>query len=213
MAKAGRPRALDDVKRREVCALVAAGCTLAGAARYVNCSAKTISREAERIPDFGEQLRRSQLAARLEPLRALRAKANTHWRAAAWLLERVDPEQFARYDAKLLTPEEVGDLLDNIRDTLRLALNEISDQFIAAGIVDAAREQANLPRGRRNVYAKLNDTLPTGFPGRLDSLRETLSYQFADTGHDARKPDDGRFAAEDSEVTEKKEEIETVSRE
>jgi IS30 family transposase len=202
MAKAGRPRALDDVKRREVCALVAAGCTLAGAGRYVNCSAKTIRREAERNTDFGEQLRRSQLAARLEPLRALRAKANTHWRAAAWLLERVDPEQFARYDAKLLTPEEVGDLLDNIRDTLRLALNEISDQFIAAGIVDAAREQANLPRGRRNVYAKLNDTLPPGLPGRLDSLRETLSFQFSNPGDVARKPDDQDLATEETESTE-----------
>ena len=96
MAKGGRPRTLDEVKQREVCALVSAGCSLAGAGRYVNCSVKTIRREAERDPAFGDHLRKSQLAAQLEPLRALRGKANTHWRAAAWLLERVDPEQFAR---------------------------------------------------------------------------------------------------------------------
>ncbi len=174
MAKGGRPRALDDVKQREVCALVSAGCSLAGAARYVNCSVKTIRREAERDPAFGDQLRKSQLAAQLEPLRALRGKANTHWRAAAWLLERVDPKQFARYDSKLLTPEEVGDLLGNIKQTLERALRDPFDQFLACGIVDAAREQANLPQGRRNVYAKLNDTLPPGIPSRLDELRNVF---------------------------------------
>ena len=172
MAKGGRPRALDDVKQREVCALVSAGCSLAGAARYVDCSVKTIRREAERDPDFGDHLRKSQLAAQLEPLRALRGKANTHWRAAAWLLERIDPKQFARYDSKLLTPEEVGDLLDNIKQTLRRALKDPYFQFITCGIVDAAREQANLPHGRRNVYAKLNDTLPAGIPSRLDDLND-----------------------------------------
>ena len=172
MAKGGRPRALDEVKQREVCALVSAGCSLAGAARYVDCSVKTIHREAERDPAFSDHLRKSQLAAQLEPLRALRGKANTHWRAAAWLLERIDPKQFARYDSKLLTPEEVGDLLDNIKQTLRRALKDPYFQFITCGIVDAAREQANLPHGRRNVYAKLNDTLPPGIPSRLDDLND-----------------------------------------
>jgi hypothetical protein len=167
----GRPRALDDVKQREVCALVAAGCSLAGAARYVDCTPKTIRREAKRDANFGDHLRKSQLAAQLEPLRALRGKATTHWRAAAWLLERVDPQQFARYDAKLLTPEEVGDLLTNVRETLERVLEKPADQFIAGCIVDAARHQANLPSGRRNVYAKLNDEMPTGLTGPFDNLR------------------------------------------
>ena len=179
MAKGGRPRALDEIKRREVCALVSAGCSYAGAGRYVNCSAKTIRREAERNVAFGEQLRRSRLAAQLEPLRALRNKATTHWRAAAWLLERVDPEQFARYDSKLLTPEEVSDLLDNISQTLATMFCSKGDQFLAVGIVDAAREQANLPRGRRNVYAKLNDSMPEGFPSRLDELRDILDLDLS----------------------------------
>jgi hypothetical protein len=171
MAKEGLPRALDEVKQREVCALVAAGYSLAGAGRYVDCSAKTIRREAKRDANFGEHLRRSQLAAQLEPLQALRGKATTHWRAAAWLLERVDPEQFARYDSKLLTPEEVGDLLTNVSQTLERVLKDPADQFIAGGIVDAARLQANLPSGRRNVYAKLNDEIPEGLSGPFDNVR------------------------------------------
>ncbi len=171
MAKAGRPRTLDDINQREVCALVTAGYSLVGAARYVGCTAKTIRREAERNPTFGDQLRRIQLAAQLEPLRALRRKATTHWRAVAWLLERIDPEQFARYDSKLLKPEEVADLLENIRATLEIALaDDPTRQVFASGIVDAARRQAGLPKGRRNVYTNLNE-LPGGFPDILASIR------------------------------------------
>jgi hypothetical protein len=65
MAQVGRPRALDEVKRREVCALVAAGCGLEWASRYVGCSARTVRREALRNEDFHEQLRRCELAAAL----------------------------------------------------------------------------------------------------------------------------------------------------
>jgi hypothetical protein len=173
MASRGRPRVLDEMKQREVCALVSAGFNLAGAARYVNCSANTIRRHAERDPAFREQLRKCQLSAKLEPLQALRAKAGTHWRAAAWMLRHLDPEQFADYDSKLLKPEEVGDLLSNIKQTLERIVRDPADNFIACGIVEAAREQLNLPAGRRNVYAKLNQLPIPGLPGRFDDLRKT----------------------------------------
>jgi hypothetical protein len=38
MAQVGPPRALDEVKRREICALVAAGCGIQWASRYVGVS-------------------------------------------------------------------------------------------------------------------------------------------------------------------------------
>jgi transposase-like protein len=59
--KRGRRRALDEVKRREVCALISAGSAIADAARYVGCAASTIHREAMRNPEFREHLRRANL--------------------------------------------------------------------------------------------------------------------------------------------------------
>ena len=47
------------------CALVAAGCGLEWASRYVGCSARTVRREALRNEDFHEPLRRCELAAAL----------------------------------------------------------------------------------------------------------------------------------------------------
>src|SRR6478609_8737298 len=79
LSSRGRPRALDDAKRREICALIAGGCGLREAARYVRCNINTIRREAERNPDFDERLRRSETYAQLSPLRAMQHAVGTHW--------------------------------------------------------------------------------------------------------------------------------------
>ena len=106
----GRPRALTEIKKREVCALLAAGGTMRFAGDYVGCSVKTIRNEADRDPEFGRDIHEAQLSAQLEPLRALRRKATTHWRAAAWLLERSRPEHFARLGLSSLPPAVAGSL-------------------------------------------------------------------------------------------------------
>ena len=90
----GRPRALDDTKRREVCALISTGCGFDAAADYVGCNPVTIRREAMRNPDFFEDLRKAELAAQIVPLQAMRKAASSNWRAAAWLLERTQPDAF-----------------------------------------------------------------------------------------------------------------------
>ena len=72
--------------------LVAGGCGLREAARYVRCNINTIRREAERNPEFDERLRSSETYAQLSPLRAMQHAVGTHWRAAAWMLERAFPE-------------------------------------------------------------------------------------------------------------------------
>jgi len=181
MSNAGRPRLLDETKKREVCALVAAGCSLDFAGRYVGCSAKTIRREGERDLAFDGRLRNAQLSAQLEPLRALRGKATTHWRAAAWLLERVDPEQFAKYDHKLFRPEEVAALLENIRAALDDQLVDVPSKIVAVGILQKALGEARLPKAQRkrqenrSPQAKLSE-LNLGFPNPVaEFLKENLS--------------------------------------
>ena len=174
MTKAGRPRALDEAKKREVCALLSAGASMRYAGRYVGCSAKTIRNEARRDPDFGDHLRKSQLVAQLEPLRALRKKATTHWRAAAWLLERGDPEQFARQDQKFFKPQDVANLLENIRATLKAHLKDFVSQMIASEVVSRVMSEAGLPKGRGCAYAKLSE-LPVGMaPNLLDPFQTSF---------------------------------------
>lgn len=122
MAQVGRPHALDQVKRREICALVAAGCSLEWAAHYVGCSSRTIRREALRNEDFDEELRRAELSAQLNPLKALQNASSTHWRAAAWLLERTCPERFAKPDPIRLDREEVNDIIAALFEEINQAI-------------------------------------------------------------------------------------------
>src|SRR5689334_21034106 len=124
----GRPRSLDAAKRREVCAFVAGGCGIREAARYVRCSLATIRREAERDPDFDHQLRQSEAFARLSPLRAMQQAAQTHWRAAAWLLERAFPEQFGRRNPGMFGAREARELMKEILTMVRA---EFCDPFKA----------------------------------------------------------------------------------
>jgi hypothetical protein len=138
-----RPRALDDTKRREVCALIAAGCSFDSAARYVGCTVITIRREALRNAEFHEQLREAELACQTNSLRTVRRHAETHWRAAAWLLERTDPENFGRRKPIQLTPAQLDLFLDSL---VGIVEREVDDE-------DALRR---VYRGFR-AYCREND--------------------------------------------------------
>jgi len=155
MAKIGRPRALDEVKWREVCALVSAGCGIADAARYIGCSASTVRREALRNESFHQSLRMAEMSAQLEPLKTMRKAASTHWRAAAWMLERTFPDRFARQDAKLLKPEDVDSMVHGL---IEMVAQEIADpatrdrvyRRLLAGATHLKQEAAAVEKPRRD---------------------------------------------------------------
>lgn len=115
----GRPRALDDVKRREVCALISAGCTFEAAARFIGCNAVTIRREAARNREFRNDLRKAELTAQALPLQAMRKAASSNWRAAAWLLERTQPQAFGLRRPWHCSAEDVEQATEIIYDVVQ----------------------------------------------------------------------------------------------
>jgi transposase len=131
-SRRGRPRALDDAKRQEITALVAGGCTLREAAKHVGCGINTIRRELERNPLFSENFRRSQKHAQLSPLRTMQRAARKHWRAAAWLLERIYPERFARRDAATLYARQASRLRNEL---ILLVRRDVAEPYLQARLV------------------------------------------------------------------------------
>jgi hypothetical protein len=113
-SRPGRPRQLDDPKRREILALVSSGCTVAEAARYVGCAASTIHRERKQNQEFRTQLRKAQADAETHALRAMRAAIDKHWGAAGWWLERTNPDRFARRNPLKFGPKQARALMDDI---------------------------------------------------------------------------------------------------
>ncbi len=123
-SEGGRPRTLDEGKRREVVALISTGYGLVGAAKYVGCTVITIRREAERDAEFGQQLRDAEKEARLKPLEAIRHKAHTHWRAAAWLLEHSERKKPAKQAPPQLKQPEINGLIEAVLNKLFLELTD-----------------------------------------------------------------------------------------
>jgi len=89
---------MDTAKKVKFAQLVRESHSLEEAAEWIDVSIRTIQRERRRDEDFDHEVRLAQQASP-DPLRLMENAARTHWRAAAWLLERTRPEQYARKPA------------------------------------------------------------------------------------------------------------------
>lgn len=159
MSEAGRPRVLDEIKRSQVVALIASGYGLVGAAKYVGCDPKTVRREAERDDTFDLEIREAEKQAKLCPLEAIRHKAHTHWRAAAWLLERTEPKRYAKPEKRSLKPGEIDRLLEIVLDRLiqQLSKNPFGEIWFREAVDEAkAHALKGLPRTQDELSRLVN---------------------------------------------------------
>ena len=149
MNPTGRPRVLADLeKRRTVCAMISVGAGIEAASRHVGCSTSTIRREAQRDEAFARQLQEAETAAELMPLRMVRQAAESQWRAAAWLLERICPERFARRPADSVAPDELKGLLDKAATVL---VDECDDEAQRERIMGRLRQLQEDHFGQRRA--------------------------------------------------------------
>ena len=135
----------DDAKRREFLALIRAGCSRRTASSYVRCDPGTPRYHAIHDPEFAAQLHRAEVGREVIQLQHIQEAAKRSWRAAAWLLERLNPSDFRRKEPDNMTPTQVGAMLDqfssvvceHIKDPEVLKL--IRDHFGAlSATIDAA---------------------------------------------------------------------------
>jgi len=164
----GRPRVLDEVKRGEICALISVGCSLEAAARYVGCNPSTIRREAVRNDEFYKRLRNAEVAAEIKPLNALQRAAATHWRAAAWLLERTRPDRFAKFPPHMVRIDDAQQLLEHFLEIVAQELPDTPECNAAYRRVNRAimencrelREAAAISRDRKRIREVLQRMKP-----------------------------------------------------
>jgi hypothetical protein len=100
---------LDPVKRAKVVALVRLGGSRRLAAREVGCCHRTIARAAARDPQFAAELAAAESRADGKALRLIDRATDQekYWRAAAWVLERRNPEEYGRRAPHTQTDEQV----------------------------------------------------------------------------------------------------------
>jgi len=104
---------LDEIKQREILAILSVGCSRRTAARYVGCAHSTIQRTAHRDPEFAAKLRQAENRQEFSYLGNIQqaARKPQYWRAAAWFLERVFPEKYARRGPDVITVDQIRQVL------------------------------------------------------------------------------------------------------
>ncbi len=129
---------LDEHKKREVIAIVTVGCTRYTAARYVGCRPADISREIGRDRDFAAQIAKAEEAAEVYYMQQIKAaaKKEQYWRAAAWVLERRNPNRYAARGAQTITFEQLARLITQIAEIVG---GEINDPQVRVNILKRLR--------------------------------------------------------------------------
>jgi len=112
------PAKLDEIKKREIAAIIAVGGSRRTAARYVHCAPDTIRRHAQRDPEFAKRLQRAEAQLEVVHLTNIETGGKKNWRASAWILERMFPERYGRRAASTLTGERLADLLAQVADVV-----------------------------------------------------------------------------------------------
>ncbi len=111
---------LDETKQREVCAILAVGGTRQMAAHYVGCHPETIRRRAIREPEFAAQLRRAEVTPEITLLRSIQAAVADpkQWRAAAWALERLYPDRYARRRPRMIGLDQMKQIVEQLANVV-----------------------------------------------------------------------------------------------
>lgn len=113
MARRGRPPILDAEKQDQILAIITLGCSQRTAADCVGCSPRTIWYTAERNEAFAEKLEQAKGMAVVKYMKNIHiaSQKGQYWRAAAWALERLRPEEYAAKNADAITPEQVSQVI------------------------------------------------------------------------------------------------------
>ena len=117
--------ALDEPDLRQLCLLVSRGCTVPEAARCLGLKLADLRHERDTNDRFRRKLARAKMKARLAPLRAMQKAMLKDWRAAAWLLERTQPEKFARRNHRAFTQKQAAAL---VQDVARIVAEEVASK-------------------------------------------------------------------------------------
>lgn len=175
-----RPTVLDEVKKSEICALVTAGMPMTRIARYVGHDRKTIYRERQRDAAFDQRVRRAELTTDLAPLQAMRRAAETHWRAAAWIIDRDDrlrAERRATVRQPLFTRDDLQQMADDVKRLVERAVLSPFESERLLYQIDSLYLRATPSGGKSRRPARAAETGPS-FEERLqfcDAYGEEIS--------------------------------------
>jgi hypothetical protein len=168
----GRPRSLTLDKQQELLAHVAHGSTVEESAETIGVSLRTVQREAQENESFNRDLHRALDSAPTDPYQLMLRAARTHWRAAAWLLERSDPDRFGKRSPNSCRPEQMMELASSLIEAALAFVPSEQRELLDRRLQTVADEtlEALLPHQRVGALAVYR---PTPLPHEDRDCRST----------------------------------------
>jgi hypothetical protein len=123
-----RRNVLDDFQRGKVCGMLSVGASRREIAKVLAIHPSTIARTAERDEKFAQELLEAETLCRERPMKAMYAAMESHWRAAAWMLERLHPEQFGRRRGEVYSRGEVREVIDRLLERASAKMTSDDDR-------------------------------------------------------------------------------------
>jgi hypothetical protein len=154
-AKRGRPQHFTSEQQQKLLDHIAQGATTEDAARIVGVSLRTVQRQARYNEFFDRNLQLALRTPPRDPETLIQHAARTHWRAAAWLLERTDPDRYGKRPANSCSPEKLFDIMTFLIET---ALEETPEE------------------NRSRLYRRLRDAADKLFDLMMPDQRDRATY-------------------------------------
>jgi hypothetical protein len=138
----GRKRILDEAQRGEIIAVVTVTGSRSRGAEYVGCTVGAIDAAARRDPDFALRLQKAELGPVLTNWKTINAAAKDirYWRAAAWALEHLYPEDYALRRPRSMSAEQIRRALTEFATVI---VDEIDDEAVRTRIIDRLEKLAH----------------------------------------------------------------------
>ena len=173
-ARSSMPR-----KRTKICGLLSLGYSRSMAAEYVGCDPSTITRTAKRDERFREQLAAAQSEADIDALKLIRHTADQerYWRAAAWILERRNPDEYGRRAPNTFSGEQVMQILDRVLQAVMPAVAAEKRAEVMCEFEEELGDVAEKARLPLPEYLAAEETSATGQGHSSGSIRRRSPSQ------------------------------------
>jgi hypothetical protein len=184
---------LDQVKKDLIIVLINRGASRREAAAYVKCHHTTIGRTAARDPAFAAKLSQTEMAGSLATNGMIRRAATEpkYWRAAAWMLERRNPEDYGKRSPNTYTCDQVVSLIASIcSGAVKVVPADKIEEFY--GYFDDSFDEIELKQGNhpapRDAAAAANKTTPNSrderpIPSASQNGRASNGQAASQNGH------------------------------
>ena len=143
MSKSNRGPILNETQQRDVLTLLMLGSSRRNAARYAGCTVAAIDRTTRRDEEFASRLRKAEHRLEADCLKSLHQAVTREqqWRAATWLLERLNPEEFAKRNPRSISANDFVRLCTTLSEVIT---NHVPERYRSVVLKELDRMIAGL---------------------------------------------------------------------